>query len=507
MRKSFILLFILAVVTFLPLLATQDKSIKINNLMTGYHDNGLFDGVVLVSEKGQIIYHKAFGIADREWNVPMTLDTKFKIGSISKVFTAFLILQLVQDGTISLDGTIADYLPDYTGKQKDRITIRQLLTHTSGVLNSLKPEEEAVKERLHHDLRDLIRYAEATELYCEPGKEFHYSNFGYTILACIAEKVTGRSFGDLLKEEIFTPVGMNDTRQYSDVQIEEHLARGYEYKLLKGYENATYFDNSYATGCGGLISTAGDLFKWHQASLECRLLSKELMGMMVEPPKPFHYGYGWEIRHQARGDSGDSLTIAEHAGSVNGFGGYMARILQESSLVVVLKNSRSDTYISPAYAPAIGREILSILSGEEVHPPRKSIARHIALILGTEGIEPATVEYFRIKKTDPEEFSLDESELNTLGIELMFRFKLIDEASRILKINVAEFPRSYNAYDSYAYALMQKKDYRNSIKVYQKGLEILEKFPDENRGESIGRDAEKAVELIRKMQEKPESDH
>jgi tetratricopeptide (TPR) repeat protein len=366
----------------------------------------------------------------------------------------------------------------------------------------LKPEDEAVKERLHHDLRDLIRYAEEADPVSEPGKEFHYSNFGYSILACIAEQATGRPFGELLEEKIFAPIGMRDTKQYSGDRIEERLARGYEYKLLKGYENAAYFDASYAAGCGGMISTAEDLFKWHRASLNGRFLSNEFRESMVEPPKPFHYGYGWEIRDQARGDSGDSSKIAEHSGSVNGFGSYMAQILRDTSLVVVLKNSRSDTYIQPAYAPVIGREILAILLGEEVRPPRKSIARKIALSLGADGIESAIAEYYRIKRNDPAHYFLDESELNSLGIELMFRFGRIDDAARIFETNMIEFPRSYNACDSYAYALKEKKDYPNSIKYYRKGMEILKKFPDENRGESVRRDAEKALELIGEMEAK-----
>ena len=502
MKKSFILLFAAAFASALPRSSDRDKSREISNLVTGYHECGLFDGVVLVSEKSRVIYQKAFGIADREWNVPMTVDTKFKIGSVSKVFTALLILQLVQEGIISLDGTVADYLPDYTGKRKEGITIRQLLNHTSGVLNSLRPEEEAVKERLHHDLRDLIRYAEEGDLASEPGKEFHYSNFGYSILACIAERVTGRSFGELLEERIFNPAGMRDTSQYSGAGIEERLARGYEYRLLKGYENAAYFDPSYAAGCGGMISTAADLFEWHRALLDGRLLGNELRETMVVPLKPSHYGYGWEIRGRARGGSKDSLTIAEHSGSVNGFGSYIGWIVQDPILVVVLKNSRSDTYISPAYAPAIGREILSILMGEEVRPPRKSIARKIALTLGAGGVESAVAEYYRIKRNDPGHYSLDESELNSLGIELMFRFRRIDDALRIFETNMIEFPRSYNACDSYAYALMEKKDYPNSIKYYRKGLEVLAKYPEENTGESVRRDAGKALESIREMEAK-----
>jgi hypothetical protein len=221
---------------------------------------------------------------------------------------------------------------------------------------------------------------------------------------------------------------------------------------------------------------------------------------MYEPASQGQYGYGWGLRQKTLQHSRDTLHIAEHSGSVNGFGSYIGQVLEDTTLVLVLKNSRDDTYISPAYAPAIGEEIISILYDEDVRPHKKSIARYIALCLGRYGFERAKDEYYHIKKNDPEHYSFDESELNKLGIELLFKFNRVDDAVRIFYINMVEFPKSYNTYDSYAYALMHKEDYASSIQFYQKGLEILQKYPEYNSGEQVHKDAEKALEYIREME-------
>ncbi len=503
MGRQLIFLVLTILVGIISAQADQSKdTARIDALMKAYNSNGQFDGVVLVAKQGQVIYKQALGLADRDWDIPMTIDAKFRIASLSKAFTACLILQLVQDGLISLDGTISEYIPDYNGRGKDRITIHHLLTHTSGVLESLPPEVEVVKERLHHELRDLIRYAEEADLYAEPGTAFHYSNFGYNILAYIAERVTGRPFDALLQERIFEPLGMNDTKQYVDTQVEERLARGYEYKLLNGYENATYYDNAHTVGCGGLISTAGDLYLWHRALFSDQLLPGELKKKMYEPTEHGQYGYGWGIRRKVPAGSPDTLDIVEHSGSVNGFGSYIAQILQDTSLVVVLKNSREDTYISPAFAPGIGDQIISILYGEDVPLPTASIGRHVALYLGQYGFDRAREEYYDLKKRDFEHFSFDESELNKLGIELLFRFNRVDDAASVFEINMTEFPRSYNTYDSYAYALMQKQDYKSAIKYYREGLKILKKYPKENAGEQVQKDAQQARQYIKEMEGK-----
>jgi tetratricopeptide (TPR) repeat protein len=316
------------------------------------------------------------------------------------------------------------------------------------------------------------------------------------------EQVTGKQYSDLLTEKILKPAGMFDTRQGDNIRIEQNLARGYEYKLLRGYENATSFDDSYTVGPGGLISTLEDLYLFDRVLDSDLLISEYYRTKIFTPASNGNYGYGWFINKKKIFSGSDSILVADHSGSINGFGSYMARIMTDSSLVIVLKNQRSDTYIDPAFAPDIGNQIISILYGDEVNYPRKSIARHIAFLIGSKGIDSAIAEYYRVIKNDTSSYSLVESELNRLGLELFFRFKMTDEALRIFEVNMLQFQKSYNTYDSYAYILMQKGDYKNSIAFYKKGLEVLKKHPESNDFKAVKKDSEQALVYIKEMQEK-----
>lgn len=486
----------------LPKGTGQNLSGKIDSLMTTYFRNGVFNGTVLVAKKGEVIYKKSFGYADREWNTPVTIDTKFKIASLSKSFTALAVLQLVQEGKIKLNGSIKDYIPDYSDKLGDSITVHQLLTHTSGVPSNLDPKEELVKQRINHELRDMIKYPESADLLFYPGTKFGYSNFGYIILAYIIQTVSGKPYGTVLKEKIFDPSGMKSSSQYENSWVEDKLAKGYEYKLLYGYQNADYVDASFTIGSGGLVSTIEDLYLFDRILYSEKLLANEYLSRIFTTYKPGNYGYGWFISKKEIPESTDSVTIADHSGSIDGFASYMARIISDGSFVAVLKNQRCDTYIDPAFAPEIGKQIISIMYGGKVDLPKPSIARHIALLIGKQDIDSAIAEYYRVKRSCPGDYSMDESELNRLGIELLFRFKMADEAGKIFEINMREFPRSYNTYDSYAYVLMQKGDFNNSIKYYRKGLEVLKNYPGDNDTDDIKGDAEKALVYIREMENK-----
>jgi CubicO group peptidase (beta-lactamase class C family) len=480
----------------------QNHKEKIDSLITAYYNADCFNGVVLVSEKGKVILKKAYGIADRELDVPMTTEMRFRIASISKPFTAFIILQLVNEGIIRMDGKITDYIPDYKGEKGDSITIEYLLTHTSGILQNLEPEEETIQERLYHKPEDLVKYIEESNLYFEPGTGFHYSNLAYSLLSYIAERVTNISFDKLLTDRIFEPLGMTNTNQCNSTKIEKNLAKGYEYKLLSGYENASYVDPSYTIGAGGLISNVDDLSKFDKA-LYCRqFISTVLYNKMFEPSKHGSYGYGWELGYKITGSQQDTTQIISHAGSINGFGSYMARIESDSILVIVLKNSRTDNYISPAYAPFIGQEIIAILYDEDVQIPKNSIAKRIGLLIGQNGIEQAIEEYYRLKSSEFEYFNFEESELNKLGIELFFKFNRPEDALKVFKINMLEFPHSYNTYDSYAYVLMKTGDYINSIKYYREGIRILKEYPQINNSNSTLKDAENASKSIKEMEMK-----
>ena len=478
----------------------QDRAELIDKLLAAYDSYGEFSGVVLVAEKGRIIYEKAFGFADREWMIPNTTDTKFRIASLSKPFTALMVLKLAEEGMIDLYKPITAYIPDYKGTLGDSITIHQLMNHTSGIITSLDPDEENIQERLYHSLREMTAFAESADLYFKPGKGFRYSNISYNILAYIIEKVTGKKYSDVLKEMITIPAGLSGTSQADNYCIEYHLARGYEYKLLNGFQNASAFDASYTTGPGGLISTARDLYLFDRALYTELLISDSTRKRIFTSQSSGNYGYGWFINRVVR-QGKDTAIIADHSGSINGFGSYMARIMSDSGFVVVLKNQRSDSFIDPAYAPEIGKQIISILSGDNIEPPEQSVARRIGYILGNYGIDSAITEYKRILRYEPFNYSISEPELNKLGIELLFRFGMTDEALKIFELNMEQFPESYNTYDSYAYALMKKGYYEKSILFYRKGLEILNKYPEKNSSGTVKEDSERARVYIKEMEE------
>ena len=173
---------------FASLASAQDHFGKIDALVKQYYDLGLFNGSVLVSDRGKI-YEKGFGPANREWDIPNGPDTKFRLGSITKQFTATLILQLVEQGKIKLDGHITDYLPDYRKHTGDKVTIHNLLTHTSGIPDYTERPDYASDLRLNtFALADFVKKYASGDLEFEPGTKFSYDNGGYFILGAIIEK-------------------------------------------------------------------------------------------------------------------------------------------------------------------------------------------------------------------------------------------------------------------------------------------------------------------------------
>ena len=501
-NNKYLFVTIILLFSVLPLLSA-DRTGLIDSLLIAYSDQDLFNGVVLVAKDNQIIYHKAFGLANREWRVPMATDTRLRIGSVSKPFTALLILQLVNEGRINLDSTIGDYLPEYGDEQKRSITIHQLLTHTSGILNSLPPEKEAIRERQFHRLEDLLPYSEQAGLYFKPGTGFHYSNFGYSILALIAERVTDTPFSQLLQENIFIPAGMSDAKQDLDAQVEKRLATGYEYNLIHGYENTTWIDNSYAAGAGGITATAEDLFRFHQSLKNNILLPAELKNKMITPTDQGSYGYGWFISSRPGKQNGDTVLVMDHSGSINGFGSYFARIPDDDIAVIVLKNSRSHNYIRPVFAPQIGKQIIEVLHDQEIQIPKKSIAMHLARVIGGQGIDLAISEYNHLREIAYQEYDFSEDELNKLGIELFFQFKMTHEALKIFALNMKKFPESYNTYDSYAFILKENGRIQEAVEYYQKGLAVLAKFPINNNSASVKKDADNARKYIAEQAQFP----
>lgn len=246
----------------------KPPDLAIDQIMQARSAAGGFSGAVLVARQGQILYERAFGLANREWQIPNDLQTKFEIGSMTKQFTALLILQFVNEGKIHLDGYISDYLPYYRREIGNRVTVSELLSHTSGIPNFLSTPGflEGPASRMSYTVRDFVEKYCSGDLHFAPGTKFEYSNSGYFLLGAILEQISGESYEQLLQERIFGPLGMKNSGYAHFEKILPHRAAGYE-RSEAGLRNARYYDMSIPFAAGALYTTVGDLFLWDQASM------------------------------------------------------------------------------------------------------------------------------------------------------------------------------------------------------------------------------------------------
>ena len=302
---------------------------------------GEFNGVALVARRGKVLCQRALGLADREWNVPNDLETKFEIGSMTKQFTAMLVLQMVNEGKISLDGHLSDYLPYYRQDTGRRVTISELLSHESGVPNftALPGFLDGPESRTHYGVREFVTKYCSGDLEFEPGTKFNYSNSGYFLLGAILEQVSGKSYETLLQERIFGPLGMKNSGYAHSETVISHRAAGYE-RTDSGVRNARLYDMSIPFSAGALYSTVGDLFVWDQALYGERLLPAKLRDLMFKPNLD-NYGYGWGILVPAAGSPYAGESIPMHGGAIFGFQSVIQRVVQHKELIVLLDNSDS----------------------------------------------------------------------------------------------------------------------------------------------------------------------
>lgn len=472
-KKVVLLLFLFLAVK--PVLA-QSEAEKIHDLMQTYHDYGNFNGSVLVAENGKVLYKDGFGMANMEWDIPNTSDTKFRLGSVTKQFTAALILQLVEEGKLQLHEPISTYLPSYPKDKADKITIHDLLTHSSGIPNYTSfPGFMKNSSRDPYTPEEFVKIFADSSLQFEPGEKFSYSNSGYFLLGYIIGKVTGKPYEEVLQERILDPLNMNDTGYDHHATILKKRASGYD-KMGTSYRNTPYLDMSLPYAAGSLYSTVEDLYKWDQALYADQILSEESKKLMFSPyidTGNGSYAYGWHISHLPRENSKDSLLVIAHSGGINGFSSLITRIPRDKDLIVLLNNTGGTNLDEMTF------KIKNILYGEEYEMPKHSVAMAIYEILQDQGMEAALQKFNDIK--DREDYALREGEMNSLGYMLL-RSGKIPQAVEIFKLNVQEFPDSWNAYDSLGEAYMEAGDIQLAIENYGKSVEIN---PQNTNGKDI----------------------
>lgn len=314
---------------------------EIQQIMQAHSDAGEFSGSVLVARAGRVIYEHSFGFANLEWRIPNDSRTKFEIGSITKQFTALLVLELVNEQKIRLDGHIADYLAYYRKDTGARVTVHHLLSHTSGIPNFTQAPGflEGADSRRGYGVQEFALKYCSGDLEFEPGTKFAYSNSGYFLLGAILEKVSGKTYEQLLEERIFGPLRMRDSGYTHSETIILHRASGYEHSAA-GLKNARFYDMSIPFAAGALYSTARDLYLWDQALYSERLLPAKLRDLLFRPNLE-DYGYGWAILIPTPGSPYAGEPIPMHGGAIFGFQSVIQRIVSHKELIVLLDNTDS----------------------------------------------------------------------------------------------------------------------------------------------------------------------
>jgi CubicO group peptidase (beta-lactamase class C family) len=330
---------------------------RIEEYMAARVQRDRFSGTLLLARDGQVLFCRGYGMANLEHDIPCTSKTKFRLGSITKQFTAMAILILQERGKLSITDKVKKYVPS-AGKAWDEITIQHLLTHTSGIPNYTSFPDFLKTLRAPVTLDELIAKFKDKPLDSKPGEKFKYSNSGYIVLGKVIDVASGRPYAAFMKEAIFDPLEMHDTGYDSSAAIIKNRASGYSGMFGLAPVNASYIDMSIPHAAGALYSTVLDMLKWDRALDSEKLVPKKAVDEMFTPFKG-SYGFGWTI------DKKFDQPRQVHGGGIPGFVTVIERFPQEKLLVVALSN------FDTARVDKIGNDLAAIAFGGPYVIPRE----------------------------------------------------------------------------------------------------------------------------------------
>lgn len=429
-----------------------------------------FSGSVLIARSGTPVFSKGYGMANYELNVANTPRTVFRIASLTKQFTGVAIMQLQERGKLNVNDVICKYVEDCPAAWQP-ITIRQLLTHTSGIPNySSLPDWDEKLSFQPYTQAEFMKLFRDLPLQFAPGENHKYSNSGYYLLGLIIEKVSGRSYAEFVKENIFVPLGMKNTGLYDWRPLTPNMATGY-YWSLNSYVNAPYYGMASTNAEGGMISTTGDLLLWDQALYTEKLASNGSLKEIFTPYKN-DYAYGWRIGKKFE------KPIIHHSGSINGYSSYIMRFPAERATIIILSNSDETS------ATKVANDLAAIVFGETYKLPVPQIKNVIADAIIKKDLGSAIRYYRELKKTKPDAYDFRESMLDDLGWDLIEN-KRPQDAIEIFKLNIEYFPKSGGAYDSLGEVYFLEKNYDLALASFKKFQELDP--PNDHAKEMIGK--------------------
>lgn len=336
--------------------STHQMAHDLNVYMRTQVQNSHFSGAVLVGRAGEVLFEAGYGLADVEWQIPNRPNTKFSIASLSKQFTAVLIMKLQEQGKLHATDLICRYL-DSCPATWSSIRISQLLSHTSGIPDFTDIPSFLAERRLSRSKDQVILTFRDKPLEFSPGAKFRYSNSNYFLLGVIVEKVSGSTFEDVLTQEILAPLRLNDSGIASGDSIIEKQARGYRATPEGRVVDADIMDAGWTFGAGAIYSTVGDLKKWDDALYTEAILPRSTLTSMWTPVKE-GYGYGWYVPAISRATLDRHVVF--HSGHTDGFVSCMSRFPNDKLVVIVLSN-----YEMTKHACSVATGLAAIALGDK----------------------------------------------------------------------------------------------------------------------------------------------
>lgn len=337
--------------------AQGDRAQRIDSYLRSAYSAQEPGAAAIVVDDGQVVLREGYGLANVELGVPIEPEMVFRIGSVTKQFTAVAALLLVQEGKLALDDEITKFLPDFPTHGK-KITVEHLLTHTSGIKSYTSLPEWQTRWREDMTLEQLVALFKDQPMDFAPGERWLYNNSGYVLLGAVLEKASGQSYEELVRSRIFAPLGMKRTGYGHTTPIVPGRVAGYQ-RTPSGWENASYLSMTQPYAAGALVSTVDDLALWNAALDGGKLLPKELLARAWTTSKLSDgktTGYGWGVADW-RGHH-----FEEHGGGIHGFQSYALREPRAGLFVAVLSNALGhdpdpDTVATKVALLALGESI------------------------------------------------------------------------------------------------------------------------------------------------------
>ncbi len=485
-RKNSLLYFLLLTGTFVY---SQSKQQLIGGYLNALVKNQQFSGNVLVIENNKVVYQNAFGYADLTSYKPNSTSTRFPIASISKLFTATAILQLKEKGLLHTSDAVEKFLPGFPYPE---VTIKHLLSHTSGLppYNAFFDKERKENPKRVFTNKDFLPgvIANKQPLIYSPGEKGNYDNINFLVLALVIEKVTGIPYKNYIEANILQPAGMRHTTLFPlPEQFDGRDIRNFAFPhvYLHLYDSTPVKSNSipyvreywHSYGFNGFadyVSTVADLWKFDQALYNNTLLQQQTLEEAFVPVTLNNgennhdaFGLGWEIEKDTT-----MGKLVYHSGAAMGLSSNILRNVTKHQAVILFDNTHFNAHENAS-------KIMLLLNGKDVPLPKKSIARVYGSILLIKGAEAANAVLETLQK-DTLDYYLSEDEMNSLGYDFMGNSNpyhlpeqhLYKQALETFKTNVALFPGSWNAYDSYAEALLADGQKEEALKMYQKSAAL-----------------------------------